>query len=429
MQACSRIQPHPTDISNPLLTHVLWLFVLRCFPSLQSFFMGLMFLLSGYFSTPSYNKKGPLRFLADRALRLVLPLLTYDLFLQPLTFEIARHSPAAPKALRAASNGFSYYFNTQFIRVGHGAAWFIAVLFVFDVIYAAVRVVMHCFSTSVPAVPMCRPAPTTGQCIPAPEQNATQADPDDSADCTAVVSPFATAAANKQELPVTQPRPQPALQAFSAGMTTAGVFVTGAVITGLCLMVRLGVLMPLNVPLSGWTLDGIQFQPTYLPQYVAAFVLGLVAYSAPDGLQRLPTHAGLAAAVVAAVLAVVGGVIMTYFPGTNFGQGLFAEPSMAYVAVYTIWEQFYAVFMWLAMLVIFREYVNKKGGKFGSAVSGASYAVYVIHVPIVTSFGVALTAVAWPAAAKCAVMVPMVLVSCWILGMLLKLVPGVKQVL
>src|ERR1700754_2688526 len=40
----------------------------------QSFFMGFFFFLSAYFIKPSYDRKGASRFLADRLLRLGLPL-------------------------------------------------------------------------------------------------------------------------------------------------------------------------------------------------------------------------------------------------------------------------------------------------------------------------------------------------------------------
>jgi hypothetical protein len=381
--------------------------------------MGLLFLLSGYFSKPSYDRKGPLRFLGDRVLRLVLPLLAYDLLLQPLAFEIARHSPAAPAGLRAASNGFSYYYSSQFLRLGHGASWFLAVLFVFDVVYAAVRVCVHGCRTSAAAI-----AARRRHCSSS------------GADCTAVVTTAAKPAATTarlQELPVVAPLRQQQQQVgplpFSAGGTAVGVLAVWVVMAGLCLVVRLGVLYPLHLPQSMWVLHGIQFQPAYLPQYVVAFVLGLAAYSAPDGLARLPSGSGAVAATVAAVLAVWGAVIMSMYRGSNFGRELQADPDVVYVAVFTVWEQLYAVTMWVAMLVSFRVGLNKQGGKVGAAVTSAAYAVYVVHIPVVTAFGVAFAGVAWHAAAKCALVTPLAVLASWLIGMLLKQLPGVKHVL
>lgn len=52
--------------------------------------MGLMFLLSGYFTAPSFRRKGAARFLADRLLRLGLPTVVFMLGLQPLAHVIGR---------------------------------------------------------------------------------------------------------------------------------------------------------------------------------------------------------------------------------------------------------------------------------------------------------------------------------------------------
>ena len=56
----------------------------------QAWFMGLFFLLAGYFTPPALARKGALRFLAARALRLGLPWLLFVLLLGPLTMALAR---------------------------------------------------------------------------------------------------------------------------------------------------------------------------------------------------------------------------------------------------------------------------------------------------------------------------------------------------
>ncbi|MHC4582607.1 MAG: acyltransferase family protein, partial [Planctomycetota bacterium] len=52
--------------------------------SVQAFSMGLFFLISGYFTVSSYDRKGPRRFFKDRLLRLGIPLLCYDFVIGPL---------------------------------------------------------------------------------------------------------------------------------------------------------------------------------------------------------------------------------------------------------------------------------------------------------------------------------------------------------
>ena len=51
----------------------------------QAYFMGFFFLLAGYFTPPSLERKGYARFLGDRFLRLGLPLLAFALILGPAT--------------------------------------------------------------------------------------------------------------------------------------------------------------------------------------------------------------------------------------------------------------------------------------------------------------------------------------------------------
>src|SRR6185503_7615037 len=51
---------------------------------LQSFFMGFLFFIAGYFVPRAYDTKGTVKFLKDRAFRLGLPLLFFVFLLQPV---------------------------------------------------------------------------------------------------------------------------------------------------------------------------------------------------------------------------------------------------------------------------------------------------------------------------------------------------------
>lgn len=56
----------------------------------QSYFMGFFFLLAGYYTPPSVERKGPARYVADRLLRLGVPLLVYFFFISTFTIALAR---------------------------------------------------------------------------------------------------------------------------------------------------------------------------------------------------------------------------------------------------------------------------------------------------------------------------------------------------
>ena len=55
----------------------------------QAFFMGLFFLLAGYFTPRAVERHGAGAYLRERALRLGLPLIVYFLLLSPVTMALA----------------------------------------------------------------------------------------------------------------------------------------------------------------------------------------------------------------------------------------------------------------------------------------------------------------------------------------------------
>jgi len=61
----------------------------------QAYFMGLFFLLAGYFTPAALERKGPLRFIGARLLRLGVPILFYGYLLGPLTIALAQTAHGA----------------------------------------------------------------------------------------------------------------------------------------------------------------------------------------------------------------------------------------------------------------------------------------------------------------------------------------------
>jgi glucans biosynthesis protein C len=104
---------------------------------LQSFFMGFLFFIAGYFVPGAYDKKGPARFLRDRAWRLGLPSLFFVFVIQPLTCYYAA-------GVWNTTNGFfrdyaGYIMHWEFLS-GTGPLWFCVALLFFCVMYAGYRV-------------------------------------------------------------------------------------------------------------------------------------------------------------------------------------------------------------------------------------------------------------------------------------------------
>ena len=96
----------------------------------QGYFLGLLFLISGYFVAGSYDRKGFSGFAGDRFKRLVIPTLIFMIAITPF-IEIVE--------LGNKPTGFSL---VGFLS-GTGPMWFAAALFAFSLIYGLVRLLSN----------------------------------------------------------------------------------------------------------------------------------------------------------------------------------------------------------------------------------------------------------------------------------------------
>jgi glucan biosynthesis protein C len=97
----------------------------------QAFFMGLFFLVSGYFTPGSYDRKGTVQFVRDRLLRLGIPLLIFVLVLNPIASIGIYQMPAE---WTGVTTPFTWEQYPQLLGVG--PLWFVEMLLVFDIAYA-----------------------------------------------------------------------------------------------------------------------------------------------------------------------------------------------------------------------------------------------------------------------------------------------------
>lgn len=107
--------------------------LLICFCTInQAYFMGFFFLLAGYFTPASLERKGYVRFIGDRFLRLGLPLLAFGFVLGPLT-----------DAMVSAAQGHGFWSTFVWLWnhkvFGNGPLWFAQALLIFSLAYCAWR--------------------------------------------------------------------------------------------------------------------------------------------------------------------------------------------------------------------------------------------------------------------------------------------------
>ena len=101
----------------------------------QAYFMGFFFLLSGYFTPNSYNRKSLGQFAVDRLLRLGIPLVAFAFVLDPLT-------DALVAALGMRHLPFWGVFAANLAHPGWnpGPLWFAEALLIFSAGYVAYRI-------------------------------------------------------------------------------------------------------------------------------------------------------------------------------------------------------------------------------------------------------------------------------------------------
>jgi len=321
----------------------------------QAWFMSAFFLLAGYFTPGSYDRKGIGAFLKDRLIRLGIPLLVFYFVLGPLSSTGFWQMPAA---LTGITTPLSWQAYPDLL--GIGPLWFVAMLLIFSFGYAGWRLLTK----------------------------------DRTSSSTENVSP--------------------------PSYLFIGVFILA--------LALVSYLLRNFIPMGK---EVFQF-PTlaYLPQYITFFIIGAVA-TRNDWFRTLPGSKG----AVGFVLAVVATILL--FPlalsGNMFSLEL-AEPAgflgngQWQSAVYALWDSVFAVGMSMAALTFFRRFLGRENN-IGTFLSQQSYAVYLIHVPIIVLIAVVLKEVGLSTLPKFGLAAIIIVPICFAAAFVLRKIPGVSRVL
>ncbi|MCA9872012.1 MAG: acyltransferase family protein [Anaerolineales bacterium] len=323
----------------------------------QAWFMGALFLLAGYFTPASFERKGLGAFLKGRLIRLGIPLVVWIFLLNPLANIGLFLEPAVWVAEPLTWQTFRQMYPAF---IGMGVAWFLALLLTFSFGYAGWRWL-------------------------------------------------------RRERPSTSPSKSP-----FPSYGRIGLFILGlAVITYLVRII---------IPIGRSVLDF----PTlaYLPQYLGFFIVGTIA-ARHDWFRTLPDRVGKVglATAVAATLLLFPIPILGILGGTMRFLGNGSWPS----AVYALWDTTFAVGLCLASLTFFRRYFNTES-RLGDLLAQNSYAVYVIHSPIIIvlayAFYLLLAAqgIELGPGLKFTIAALVMVPVCYILAYLLRKIPGVARV-
>lgn len=274
----------------------------------QAYFMGLFLLVSAYFVPGSYDRKGPLRFLVDRLIRLGIPLALYSWVLRPLLIYLGLRDELGVSFRAWYARG---YFRDYGV-IGGGPLWFIETLLIFSALYVVWRLAFR---------------------------------------------PTAPAPAADSRFPRSRTI---ALFAFLLGIAS--------------FLVRFA--FPVNTRFAPLNLQFANF-----PQYIALFILGLVAYrrrwltTFTDATGKLWLGIGLLLIALNGPAQLLMGAAAPTAPapaGEVLASLLSAE-----------WEAFVCVGMCIGLAYFFRRYLDRQG-PLARELSRTAYTAYLIHEPAIT---------------------------------------------
>jgi glucan biosynthesis protein C len=312
----SYVTAHPPEVplpDPPLVPGAIFLWVNA------AFFMGLFFLLGGYFTPGAFDRKGAAAFLSDRALRLGVPLVLGTILIVPLAgWSHIALDPTLPPV------SYWTYLTRDFFGHGpkpdywppserwpafnFGHLWFLEHLLAYAALYAAIRMIMP---------------PGDGNLWRKPPSHL-------------------------------------------------------AIATYAVLLAVATFIVRIWYPQNRWIafLHFIQMEPAHLPQYASLFAVGLFAGSR-RWLETMPTRRGLVWLAIGAGLALLAYVLAA----TTTPTGAAAVDVSRELRVCTT-EAFICTGMCVGLPVLSRE-LALGAGRVWQALARNVFAIYVFHFPFV----------------------------------------------
>lgn len=176
----------------------------------------------------------------------------------------------------------------------------------------------------------------------------------------------------------------------------------------------------------------IPAEAAHLPQYIALFAVGLMAYRG-DWLNRFPTRSsmvwlgiGLFGAVAFYAYSLWGAQLIYDLLGTSLIEtGGLDWRSL----VFSTWEALVCVSLCIGLLVLFRERFNKTPAMIMVAMIGAAYSVYIIHILVVIGLQAGFESLDMGPFTKFVLVTTLSISLSFIIGILIKKIPRAKKIL
>lgn len=164
--------------------------------------------------------------------------------------------------------------------------------------------------------------------------------------------------------------------------------------------------------------------PAYLPQYVALFVVGVLAFRR-GWLTALPHRAG-----ALSVCLLIASLLPMFLLGglESLDPSLGLHPASLHHLGFALWDAMFGTGVILALVIVFRRHVTGDG-PLGQFLARNAFAVYLIHAPVVVGVVELLGPADLPPLAKFAVALLLTLSISWALAALIRRQPKIGSMI
>lgn len=204
----------------------------------------------------------------------------------------------------------------------------------------------------------------------------------------------------------------------------SSILLLGIVVGILSFLLR--ILFPIG---SSWDLFYIElpFFPPFLPQYIIFFIIGLYA-ARNSWLSSVPAKTGKMCAGLALGLIAIEPFILLIAYTSHGSLDLLLGGLHAEALLYALWEQVTGVMIVVVLLWLFSTRFDRQG-PVERAASGDTYAVYILHAPVIVVLSIALAGLILPPLLMFSFVLVMVIIITFILAHTIRSIPGFKSVL
>jgi len=132
---------------------------------------------------------------------------------------------------------------------------------------------------------------------------------------------------------------------------------------------------------SNWVYGPLSFQFADFSQYIALFIVGLVAYRR-NWLLRLPQEVGRRWLAIGTLLILLH-TVMSLLGGAILDETLLLGGRNWQALLAALWQSFLCLSMVIGLIYLFRRYLDRQGPLAGF-LSRNAYTAYLIHEPVIT---------------------------------------------